>query len=162
MRTVRTITIEREGRDKGKTFVITEMLAIPGEKWAAKVLAALLKAGMPIPQQDAEGGMQDLAEAMQLIPPELGARAALALQDPSLEEWWDCVKYQHAPNLPPQTIIHGEGCQIEEMSTITQLRMAVLYLHLDFFSPEKGSTSEQPSPATIPTGSRPTRISRHR
>jgi hypothetical protein len=150
------VTIEgdpSENRDAGKVFLITEMPAIQGEKWAAQLLALLVKSGVNIPDIPKDSGMAGIAA--------LGASAGpllSVLHDPSLDAWWDCVRYEHKPNLPPQKIIQGEGCQIEEISTITELRLAVLGLHVGFFSPVSPSTSASPSP--IPTGSSPTRISR--
>ena len=158
-RRVKTITIEEEGRDKGKVFVLTEMPATVAEVWATQAIELLLKAGADVSAEaQAAGGMQALAGT-----PITGVAQLRALQDPSLAAWWDCVRYEHASNLPPQPILQGAACQIEELKTISQLRMEVLRLHTDFFSDEKGSTSASPShPTPRPTGSSPTRISHPR
>jgi hypothetical protein len=152
-----TVIIQDEGRDKGKTFILTEMPATLGERWATQALALLVKAGVPVGEEQRGDGMAGLAGV-----PSSGLGAAQALQDPSLDAWWDCVQYQHAPNQPPMAIDRGEACPIEEIATITELRTKVLGLHTGFFSTESGSTLASDSPATIPTGSRPTRISRPR
>lgn len=148
------ITIEDEGRDKGKTFVITEMPAVQGEKWASQLLSLLIKSGINLPEiPEEDSGMAGLAA--------LGDAAApliAVLHDPSLESWWDCVKYEHKPGAPLQAIMQGEGCQIEEIRTITHLRMEVLKLHTGFFSRANPSTSASRSPTA--TGSLPTRTSR--
>lgn len=117
-----------QGRDHGKVFILTEMPATAAERWATHATALLAKANATdVPES---GGMATLAAL-----PKNGLPALQALQDPSLDAWWDCVAYQHAPNQMPQKIIHGDGCQIEEIGTITKLRMKVLELHLGFFSP---------------------------
>ena len=151
-----TVVIEDEGRDKGKTFILTEMPATAGERWATQAMALIAQGGMSISDAAHVSGMEGLSTVQMA-----GIAQLKALQDPSLDAWWECVRYQHAPNQPPMAIIQGEGSQIEEISTITFLRMQVLELHTAFFSPASGSTSESHSPA-IPTGSRPTRISRPR
>jgi hypothetical protein len=157
-RHTRTITIEDEGRDQAKVFILTEMPATAAEKWATQAIYLLTQAGVPVSDEArAAGGMQALAAT-----PLNGIGQLRALQDPSLDAWWDCVKYLHKPNHPPQPIHQGAMCQIEEIKTIAFLRMEVLRLHTDFFSRENASTSESPSPAQIHTGSSPTRISRPR
>jgi hypothetical protein len=158
-----TITIEEEGRDKGKVFVIKEMPAMAGEKWAMQLMYLIEQAGNTVSQETLTGGMAGLATLL----PEgrkdaMALAVARALGDPSLDSWWDCVRYVHAPNQLAQKIHHGETCQIEEIKTITFLRMEVVKLHTDFFSPGKSSSSESPSPEPTPTGSSPTRISRPR
>lgn len=154
-----TITIEEEGRDKGKVFVLTEMPATAAEAWATQALYLLTQAGVVVDAEaQAAGGMAALAATGSGVESIAQIRA---LQDPSLDAWWDCVRYLHAPNLPPQPINRGAACQIEEMKTISFLRVEVLKLHTDFFSPASPSTTALPSSA-VPTGSSPTRISRPR
>jgi hypothetical protein len=159
----KTITIQDEGRDKGKVFVIREMPATAGEKWAMQLMYLIEQAGAAVSQETLTGGMAGLATLM----PEgrkdaMALAVARALGDPSLAAWWDCVRYVHAPNHQPQKINLGETCQIEEIKTITFLRMEVVKLHTDFFSPENPSSSGSPSPEPTHTGSSPTRISRPR
>jgi len=178
MRHTKTITIEEEGRDKGKTFILTEMPATLGEKWAMQLMHLITHNAEAVavnPQAlNGGGGMgalavmlaeaQGVGNSNDAMTPEqvaLGLAMARALTDPSLDAWWDCVRYQHAPNHPPQPINQGAACQIEEIKTIAFLRFEVLNLHTDFFSREKASTMASPSPGT-PTGSTPTRMSRPR
>lgn len=156
MRRVEEVRIEGDpatNRDAGKLFIVTEMPAVQAERWASRLIVLLSEAGADVPE-GWEPGSQSLAELLKL-----GAPFIKVLQDPSLEEWWGCVKYQHRPNQMPQAIVFNDRCQIEEVSTVGALRMKVLELHTGFFSAVKRSTSEPPSAAT-PTGSLPTRISR--
>lgn len=167
MRRTETVTIQDEGgRDHGKTFVLTEMPAIPADKWATQALSLIMANGLKVAETEMTAGMEGLAAA---IGPDggtgLDAREAMAivtaLQHPSLESWWDCVQYQHKPNQPPMPIDKGENCPIEDIATIGFLRFRVLALHTGFFSPANGSTSGSRSPP-VKTGSRPTKIYRRR
>ena len=121
-------------RDNGKTFVLIEMPSVQGERWATQALSLLMKAGLSLPQGAEDAGMAGLAAA-----PLDGIPALKALQDQSLDAWWECVKYQHAPKHPLQAIFPGEACQIEEIATVGLLRMKVLEMHIGFFS--QGNTS---------------------
>lgn len=139
-RKVEHVVIEAEGRDKGKTFILTEMPAIAGERWATQALSLMSNAGQTVPRGAADAGMAGLATVA------LGALPSLkALQDPSLDAWWDTVQYQHAPNQMPQKLFPGAACQIEEISTVGQLRMKVLEMHVGFFLPASPSTTESSS-----------------
>jgi hypothetical protein len=145
-RKTETVVIHEEGRDKGKTFIVTEMPAIPGERWATQALTLIAKAGAEMPKGAEEAGMAGLAVA-----PLTNLHVLRALQDPSLDAWWECVKYQHKPNAPLQPIFQGEACQIEEIATVNLLRMKVLGMHTGFFSEGAPSTSVARSART--TGS---------
>jgi hypothetical protein len=143
-RKVETVVIEAEGRDKGKTFILTEMPAVPGERWATQALTLLSRAGLEVPESAKGSGMAGLASVR------MGGLAELrALQDPALDSWWDCVQYLHAPNQMPQKLFQGAPCQIEEIATVNLLRMKVLEMHVGFFGAGSPSTSGSPSsPAT--------------
>jgi hypothetical protein len=152
---------EDGGRDKGKTFILTEMPATAGEKWAMQLMYLMQQNGVDLSPQAASSGMAGLADALSAKKREQALAMGRALGDPSLAAWWDCVRYQHAPGHPLQKIEQGDACQIEEIKTIASLRMEVVKLHTDFFPDDSVSTTESRSPA-IPTGSSPTRISRPR
>ena len=63
MRKVEALTISRPGRDIGKTFVLTEMPADQGERWAIRALLAFASAGGELPQGvTPQSGMAGLAE----------------------------------------------------------------------------------------------------
>lgn len=130
-------TEERGQRDNGKTFVLTEMPSIQGERWATKALVLIAKAGAELPNGAEDAGMAGLAMA-----PLAALPVVQALQDPSLDAWWECVKYQHNPKHPLQPIFQGEACQIEEIATVNSLRMKVLEMHTGFFTEGAPSNSE--------------------
>jgi len=160
-RRTETITIEDEGRDKGKVFVITEMSAMEGERWAGRITELVLASGISLPKE-ATGATEDAGMAGLAQLAGVGVPLLKALHDPEIDKaTWACIKYQHDPRHAAQAIMQGDACQIEEISTVTELRMAVLRLHTGFFSPASRSTSASPS-RPVPTGSLPTRTSRPR
>ena len=59
-RKVEYVTIDQEGRDKGKTFKITEMPALKAEKWATRAFLALAASGLDLPT-DVNAGMAGIA-----------------------------------------------------------------------------------------------------
>jgi hypothetical protein len=149
-------------RDCGKVFVVTELSALEGEHWSSRLLKLVIEAGVDLPEGiDENSGSAGVAQltAAQI----LGIAPLISLlQDPELDAaTWKSIKYIHAPGHPPQAIGVGDACQIEEISTITRLRVEMLKMHTGFFSAGKASTSA-PTSSAIPTGLRPTRISRPR
>lgn len=166
----RTATIVIEGtrsqesgqRDCGKTFIVTELSAREGELWSSRLLKLVVESGVALPEGiDEQSGSAGVAQltAAQII----GIAPLLVLlQDPELDAaTWKSITYLHAPGHPPQAIADGDQCQIEEISTITRLRVEMLKMHTGFFSAGKARTSA-PSSSATPTGLRPTRISRPR
>ena len=136
-RKVETVIISEEGRDKGKVFILTEMAATAGERWATEALFLLSKAGLELPAGAAESGMSGLASV-----PLSGLPSLRALQDPALNAWRECIKYQHDPRHLPQNVYWDRPeCQIEEIATVNMLRMKVLELHIGFFTNVSPSTT---------------------
>lgn len=56
-------TVEQDGRDKGKCFVITEMPALQAERWAMRALLALMRSDPELPEGTELSGMAGLASA---------------------------------------------------------------------------------------------------
>ena len=117
-----TVVITAEGRDKGKTFLLTEMPAAQAEAWAIRALLALTNAGAEVP--DSETGMAGLATAGLMA---LGKLPYEAVK-PLLDEMFLCVQYQHKPGHPPQPADEN----IEEVATRLQLRKEIFALHTGF------------------------------
>lgn len=111
-------------RDNGKTFYLTEMPASQGERWGIRALALLIRSGVELPDEVAEGGLQAVAA--------LGWRmfGALAFDDiePLLEEMFACVQIKE-----PAIIRDLTESDIEEIMTRVRLRSEVWKLHTDFF-----------------------------
>lgn len=147
-RKVENVVIEAEGRDRGKTFILTEMPAVLGERWATLALSLMSKAGL-VPAGAEDSGMAGLAAT-----PLGGLSQLRALQDPSLDAWWDCVAYLHAPNQMPQKIFPGAACQIEEIATVGLLRMKLLDMHTSPFFSASQSITDSSSPAQTTHSSR--------
>jgi hypothetical protein len=120
-------TVEDEGRDKGKVFLLTEMPASRAEAWATRVLLALMGSNTNLPENFADMGMAGLAE--------LGFKAIAGLKweiaEPLLEEMLQCV--QIIPNpAKPQVVRALVESDIEEILTRFKLRVEVWKLHMDF------------------------------
>ena len=131
-----TITIEKEGRDKGKIFVITEMSAFATEEWASRVFFALMNAGAEIPDNIISSGLAGIAyqtgaDFFKFIFSTL-AKVPHYTAKPILDDLMACVRYQ--PGISGTTVELGQlQDDIEEMSTLLTLKKAAFQLHFDFF-----------------------------
>lgn len=152
-RHTKVVTITAPGRDKGKAFVITEMDADKGERWAIRALLALSRGGIEVPPGLFEQGWIGLAN---ILPYALvvGLQSLHGAQwsevEPLLDEMMECVRFK-----PPgvnderafQPLFPGAGSQIEEIATRFYLRREVLQLHMGFSLADALSTSgKTPSP----------------
>jgi hypothetical protein len=127
MRRTSTVTIDADGRDKGKTFVITEMYADQGEEWAIRALLALGHAGVEIPDEVASAGWQGMAAiGGQML---LKGFSGLEFPEakPLLDEIMDCIQIKE-----PSVTRALTRDDIEEIQTRFFLRGEVLKLHVDF------------------------------
>lgn len=173
-RKFKTVTITAEGRDKGKSFLIVEMSAYDAERWATRALLALSRAGAEVPDDALSAGSLGLVlvglDALRKLPYEEA--------EPLLEEMLGCVHF--VPDavktdpmsgrpatralMRPDALNDGD---IEEVTTLLQLREEAVSLHLGFSlvavlqgmaatlnsSRQNMSTSPAPSePASEPDG----------
>ncbi|EMA4827268.1 hypothetical protein U3C74_001752 [Salmonella enterica] len=124
------ITIDGQGRDKGKVFHLTEMPASQAEWWAMRAIMAMGRGGVDLPDDVRSMGMAALAleglKALSKIPPEEAK--------PLMGEMLDCVQF--VPN-PKNRSVRRPLIEddIEEITTRLDLRAEVFRLHVDFFSP---------------------------
>lgn len=126
------VTITDEGRDKGKRFLITEMLSSQGESWAFRVLFAAGNAGIKVP--DPSLGMAGLAQ--------VGLASLFAIPwivaEPLLREMMECVQIcpdHKNPSFTRPLEPAGDGdYDIEEIATRLKLRKEIFQLHVDFSS----------------------------
>lgn len=128
-RKITSVTIEAEGRDKGKRFMITEMPASKAEKWAMRLAFAMVGTGIELPKDLGKQGMAGIAT--------LGLKALGSIPfdvaEPLLDELMGCV--QVMPNPQDPTVVRGlVESDIEEIATRIKLRMETLKLHVDFFT----------------------------
>lgn len=117
-------------RDNGKIFTITEMPADQAERWCLKARILISEAMGIATAEPANAGE---AAALAKIGIDFGnLRIWRALADPSLDEVWAYIEYQHAPRQPPTPIVDGENSPIEEIDTRLKLRAEALALNLGF------------------------------
>ena len=139
MRKTATVTITREGRDKGQVFVIEEMPASQAEKWAARAFIALAKSGVDVPEDIASAGFAGLAV--------LGLRALggidFALAEPLMDEMFQCIRIAESPSF----VRNLTEDDIQEVATRLQLRAEVFALHTGFSMAGAGSQSTSMSSA---------------
>jgi len=144
------ITIDKENRDHGKVFRITEMDAWDAYDWASRVFFALMNTGVEIPEHVLESGMAGLAamtesDFMRFI---FGMMAKIPYQQgkPILDHLLTCVEIQPDPlKLNFRSNILAD---IEEPSTFLTLQKEAFSLHFGFFGPGVGSTMDTPSQET--------------
>jgi len=133
-----TYVVHDEGRDKGKTFVLTEMDASRAEGWAMRAILALMHGGVDLPEGFEQMGMAGMAE--------IGIRALSGLRweeaKPLMDEMWECVQIQPDPTKPMivRKLVEED---IEEISTRIKLRKEVFDLHVDFLKAVAPSSSEE-------------------
>jgi hypothetical protein len=133
-------TVQEEGRDRGKVFLLTEMSASQAESWAARAILALMAGGVDLPEGFERLGMAGIAE--------LGLRALAKLrwQDakPLLDEMMSCVQILPNPAKPNivRALIEED---IEEVQTLVKLRMEIWGLHVGF-SPAAAKSTFPGSP----------------
>src|ERR1700761_2043746 len=126
-----TISGDAMKRDSGKLFIITEMEADRGERWAARALRSLARSGVNIPPELISAGMAGFAamswdQGMNFI---TGAtRALLAMEEGDftflMEEMMSCVQRGEAKAVGGARPLVSED--IEEVATRVFLRGEVL------------------------------------
>lgn len=118
-------------RDNGKVFVLKEMDAYTGQKWATRALFTLGRSGLQLPLEALGGGWAALAG--------FGLQALLSADyhqvEPLLDEMLGYAKYEHVPGHPLQTIAAGPNCVVEEIKTFLTIHSALFKLHTGFSLP---------------------------
>jgi hypothetical protein len=120
-------TGERENRDAGKHFLITELDAVRTEKWATRALLAISAGGADIPPEVLQMGAGAVVAA--------GFRALMTMSfaeaEPLLDEMMDCIQFIPDPNRP-EVLRPFDHDDIEEVTTIWLLRSEVVEIHTGF------------------------------
>ena len=132
------ITIE-EGRDSGKTFVVTEMPASRLEKWSARALLALFNGHVPANVADQARGSHAMALAGAVMSGLNGVRWELV--EPLYDELLTCIHHVPDPSRPSARVkLCAENVDnfIQDMGTLLRLRAAVLEVCFDFFGRDGG------------------------
>lgn len=139
-RKIERLTITAEGRDKGKTFILTEMPSDQGTRLANRIAFALFNTGAAIPEEALGAGWAALAA--------VGIQAVGLLRydtvQPILDEAFSACVRIVPPNekLMPQEILPGINSQIEEVGTRYTLYLAIWKLHTGFSMPAVLPTSD--------------------
>lgn len=121
------------GRDKGKTFRITELSAVSAHDWATRVLFAMFNAGIELDEDMLGRGMAALASlALTTI-----GKIPVGLGKPLMDELLTSVEIVF-PNATRKLI----DDDFEEVATIFQLQRAVFMLHVEPFTSGDPLTSE--------------------
>lgn len=128
-----TVTIDADGRDQGKVFFIKELSAQKAEDWAARLLLALTRNGVQVPENVLDMGMAGIAA--------VGIRSIGGIPwdqaKPLLDEMMRCVRIQPSPSTRPNIVRAlndngDDGDDIEEITTRITLREAWITLHTGF------------------------------
>ena len=137
-RKVREYTVTDTGRDKGKTFMLTEMSASAAERWAMRAFFAMAKSGVLVPDEVKSLGIQGLAH--------MGLQSLSGVSfedaDPLLREMMECVQIIPDSRVPRRLVEDD----IEEVKTRLILRREVFALHTDFFTAARTSKSNETPP----------------
>lgn len=149
MRKTKVVTIEAEGRDKGKQFKLTEMPAVQSEKFAARAFLAIAHSGLEIPDELASAGMVGLAL--------IGIRALWKVSfdqlEPLMDEMFQCIQIIPDPSRPSfsRALMQNglEGDDIEEPKTRIFLRGEWIELHTNFSIGDALLKLEGPSPKEV-------------
>lgn len=117
-------TVTDEGRDKGKTFLITEMSASQAERWAMRAFLAMAQGGVEVPEEMVKAGFAGLAKYGLTMISKLPFDTADAL----MREMFECVTLKTDSGFN-RDLVEDD---IEEIGTRLKLRLAVLELHGTF------------------------------
>lgn len=120
------VAITADGRDNGKTFMLTELPARQAEKWAMRALFVLAKY-MDIPEHIMNSGMAGLAQ----LSPKMFLSATFAEVEPLMDEMLSCVRIIRDARRPDMEF-ELTGDDIEEVPTLLFLRSKVWELHTGF------------------------------
>lgn len=114
------------GRDGGKTFIITEMSALDGERWATRFLRSLVRSNIELPHGlTAEMGWSALAWVGVKA---LGGMDWQEARD-LLDELLACVKIMRDARNPEATTMPLLPDDVQEISTLLRLRVEAFSLH---------------------------------
>jgi hypothetical protein len=119
------VTIDADGRDKGKTFVVTELPALDIERWTVRLVLALGKNGVNLPGVQADSGFAGIAGVLWALLAQVSPEEAETLMATMLEG----LKIDEGKII--RELVTDD---IEEPETLLQLRMAWVDLHSGFFA----------------------------
>ena len=150
-RKTKTITLEK-GRDKGKSFLITEMPVTRADKWANTALLAMLRGGVDVgnvnfgliadtigvgdaPKIDPMGGMLELARITIAGLGNVTETVGQELLDQLIN---DCAQVVSSGGVVRQMLSIDD--EIEDLKTLWMLRKESFLLHIDFLADGSSQT----------------------
>ncbi len=145
MRKTKEIKIETANRDQGKRFRITEISACAQERWATRVVMALLNSGLELPKGISAEDLQGSSGLAKILG--MGVKALSNVKyeyaEPLYAELLKCVEYLGIQGDTVSRPLTEETADevIEEVTTLLLLRKEVLKLHFDFLSDGGNLTS---------------------
>jgi hypothetical protein len=117
------VTIDAENRDHGKRFLLTEMPAVQGERWGRKLVAKLAREGVAVPAGIADLGMAALPSYPLLTYLSwIDDEALVGELMGGIQAWPEGSPIARSMRTS----------DVEEMLTLTQLRMEVIALQVGF------------------------------
>lgn len=154
------VRIEAEGRDKGKTFVITEFPAKRAERWAERAWLGLTQNGVSFPEGLEEAGLAGLVAAGLSI----FGRMPFEVLDLLMEEMFQAVSIMpdpaHPERIRPLIDRGAAGDDIQELKTRLTLRSEIIELHVGFSPADALSKYRASAAETAAETSSATRTSR--
>lgn len=125
------IVSDSESRDFNKHYVITEMPAYQAEKWCYKAINGMIKSGIYVPEEI------NVLELPAQVLAFFGVTHFLKIDfehlNPLLDEMMACVKIRANKDNPLlDRAINNEMNDVEEVSTLINLRLEVFKLHMGF------------------------------
>lgn len=118
------LAITEPGRDHGKVFVITELPALDIERWTVRLVLALGKNGISLPDVQADSGFAGMAGILWVLIAQVSPADAESLMDTMLQG----LKIDEG-----KITRDVSADDIEEPETLLQIRMAWVELHGGFF-----------------------------
>jgi hypothetical protein len=116
---------ERENRDAGRSYLITEMPALKAERWARHAIGAMSRQDLNVREEFGKLGML----GFYLLGLQALAGGDMPAVDELMDEMLTCIKIIESPTvLRP---LGGDG-DIWEVSTIYLLRKELIELHMGF------------------------------
>ena len=127
MRKTKDVTIQKEGRDCGRVFKLTELDSWNAFIIAAKIAHALQQSGVNLPQiaRTPEGVAEAGLDLLLFVKPEIGI--------PLLEELRECIQVYRPKSKPNEPALPLSGPNMpHEAGTWLTLYRELFYLHLGF------------------------------
>jgi hypothetical protein len=123
---------ERENRDGGKSYLLTEMPALKAERWGRHAIAACNRNDLDVKGEVAKLGML----GFYLVGFQALAGGDIKAVDDLMDEMLTCIKIVESPTVARP--LGGDG-DIEEVSTLYLLRKELIELHMGFTFAELAS-----------------------